>query len=273
MPEQFGLEQIFRNGRAVDRHKSLVSPVARIVQTLRQQFLAGSARAEQHHRRIGIGHALHHLCNLQHFRRSGDDLAQYMFLTIILGGKSGIFLFQPVNMKGPADDQPQFVNIHRLLIKVPGTTGNGPQGTGFFAMTGSDDDLGVRLQTQDRVHGGETFGGAIRVRWQTEVQCHHIRFFRPQQFNSGLAVACDQNFEIVISPFQLLLQTGIVFHDQQLVLPGLIFLRHHAALSSDGISCAKCLASGSSSVNRLPTPSVLSTSSRPFMARASSRAS
>ena len=218
MPEQFGLEQIFRNGRAIDRDKGLVPPVARIVQALGQQFLAGAARSQQHDRSIGVGDAFNHLRDLQHFRRAGDDLAQYALVAVALRGETGIFLFQPVDMKGAADDQAELVDIQGLLVKIPGTAGNCPQGADLLAMAGSHDHLGVRLQAQDRIHGGKAFGGAIGIRWQPQVQRHYIRLFRPQQFDGGLAVTGDQDFKIVIGPFQLLLQARIVFHDQQLFL-------------------------------------------------------
>jgi len=273
MPEQFGFEQGFRNRCAVDGNKGPVAAVTCIMQPLGQQFLAGSARTQQHHRSAGIGHALDHLRHLQHLRRPGDDLPQYMVFAIVPCGQTGIFLFQLAYMKGPADNQPQLVDIHRLLVEVPGTTGNGAQGAGFLAMTGRDYDFGIRFQSQYRRHGRKAFGCSIGIRWQSEVQRHHVRLFRTQHFDGGLAVACDEYLKFVIGPFELFLQARIVFNDQQLFFSRLVLVRHHAALSSAGISSGKCLASGRISVKLLPTPSVLSTSRRPFIARASSRAS
>ena len=273
MPEQFGLEQIFGNRRAIDRHKGLVPPIARIMKSLGQQFLAGPARPQQHHRRIGVGDALNHLCNLQHFRCTGDDMAQYITLAIAPRGKTGILLFQPVHVKGTTDNQTQFIDIHRFLVKIPGATGNRPQRTGFFAMAGSHDDLGIGLQAQYRIHGREALGGAVRVRRQSEIERHDVGFFRAQHFDRRFPVAGNDDLKIIIGPFQLLLQTRIIFNDQQLFFFRLNFVRHHAALSSAGVSPDRCLASGRISVKRLPTPSVLSTSRRPFIARANSRAS
>ena len=273
MSEQFGFEQIFRYRSTVYRDKRLVAPVARFVQTFRQQFLARPAGAKQHDRSIGIGHPLDHSGDFQHFRCPGDDLAQNISIAIASRSKRGVFLFEPVDVKGAPDDQPQFVDIHRLVVKVPCATRNGTQGTGFFTMARGNNNLGIRFQAQYLVHCRKPFGGTVGIRWQAEIEGHDIRLFGSQHLNRGFTVARDNDIKVVISPFKLLLQTGIIFDDQQLLSFRLITIWHQAALSSAEFSSDKRLARGRINVNRLPAPSALSTSRRPFIARASSRAS
>ncbi len=50
--EQFGLEQVLGDRRAIDGDELALAP-ALLVDRARQQFLAGAAGAEQHHRHIG----------------------------------------------------------------------------------------------------------------------------------------------------------------------------------------------------------------------------
>ncbi|VVE04435.1 hypothetical protein PNO31109_02287 [Pandoraea nosoerga] len=52
--EQLALEQGFRKRRAVDRHERIVPAPARVVNALREQFLAGAALAVHEHRGIGL---------------------------------------------------------------------------------------------------------------------------------------------------------------------------------------------------------------------------
>ena len=75
MPEQFAFEQIFGDRGAVDRDKRPIAPPARFMQSARQQFLAGAARAEQHHTDVQIGDALNRPRDLLHFERAGDHPA------------------------------------------------------------------------------------------------------------------------------------------------------------------------------------------------------
>src|SRR3546814_20400780 len=87
-------------------------------------------------------------------------------------------------------------------------------------------------------------------------------------------VARDQNLKVPIGPAQLALQTHIVLNDQQLGWRFRAVVAHQAALSvflwMFGVAGT---ATGRIKVKRLPSPSRLSTSIRPFMAAARARAS
>ena len=56
--EQFGLEQVVGNRRAVDGDERPVGPLAERVKRAREQFLAGAALAFEQHGRIGARCAL-----------------------------------------------------------------------------------------------------------------------------------------------------------------------------------------------------------------------
>ena len=61
--EQLGLEQVLGDRGAVDRDE-LALAAALLVDRAGEQFLAGAARAEQHHRDVGAGDALDGLATL-----------------------------------------------------------------------------------------------------------------------------------------------------------------------------------------------------------------
>ena len=67
--EQLGLEQVFGDRGAVDGDE-LALAAALLVHGAGEQFLAGAAGAEQHHRDVGAGDALDGLADLQHLRRA-----------------------------------------------------------------------------------------------------------------------------------------------------------------------------------------------------------
>jgi hypothetical protein len=75
--EQLGFEQVFRDGRAVDRDEAAAATAARLVETAREQLLARAGRAEQHHRHVGIGDPLDRPRDLQHLGRGGDHRAEH----------------------------------------------------------------------------------------------------------------------------------------------------------------------------------------------------
>ena len=75
--EQLGFEQVLRDGGAVDGDE-LALAAARLVDRAGQQFLAGAARAQQHHRHIGVGDTLDGARDLEHFGRGADDRAEHL---------------------------------------------------------------------------------------------------------------------------------------------------------------------------------------------------
>ena len=74
MSEEFGLEQVFRNRRAVDGDKRTVGSRTERVQSTSEQFLACSAFALEKHRRISAGCPLERDRHLFQTRIFADDL-------------------------------------------------------------------------------------------------------------------------------------------------------------------------------------------------------
>src|SRR3546814_2299008 len=70
-------------------------------------------------------------------------------------GEAGIFPLQRMDMEGAADDQPQFVDVDRLLIEIIGAAGNGVERAFPGPMAGCDDDLRIRLDAQDFLRSEE----------------------------------------------------------------------------------------------------------------------
>jgi len=68
VPEELAFQQRFRHGRAIQRHKRLISPRAVFVNRVRRQLLPGAAFSANQHRRIARRHAFDELIHLAHAR-------------------------------------------------------------------------------------------------------------------------------------------------------------------------------------------------------------
>jgi hypothetical protein len=128
-------------------------------------------------------------------------------------------------------------------------------------MAAGDDHLGLRAHRHDRIEHGKALAGAIGSggRPRSSVTTSGSRAHRRQRRG---AVAHHRDLEILIGPFELGLQPGIVLDDQQTWAIG-----HHATFRL----CAD--ASGRRTTKRVPIPSRLSTKILPCMAFTNSRAS
>ena len=275
VPEQLAFEQVFGNRRAVDRDKRSARAVARIVQPPREQLFAGPACAEQHHRHIGVRDPLDRPGDLDHFGRSGDHPPEHAVVLAAARRKLAVFALDLVQLQSAPHDQPQGLDIERFLVEVVSALGDRLQCRAPRTVTRCDDDLGIGLERHDRIEHGKAFARAVGIGWQAKIERDHRRFFAAQGRDRAGLVADDDHLEIGPGPFQLRLQAGIVLDDQQFGFD----IRHQATLFSSPASAARCLincaasARGRRTVNRVPSPSRLSTSSRPCIARTSSRAS
>ena len=226
--EQFGLEQILGNGGAVDGDEAAGPAAALLVDSASEQLLAGAAGAKEHHRDIGIGHALDRARHPHHLRRGGHHVAKDGAGLADLAFQAAILGFDVVKLKGPADDQAELINVDRLLIEIVGTGSDRPQGAFARAMSGGDDHLCLGLQRQDVLERGKAFAHAVRVGGKAEVERDHGGFRRANQAEGRIAVGSDQHLVIVIGPSQLTLQALVILDDQQLG-----FYRHvHARIRS-----------------------------------------
>ena len=117
---------------------------------------------------------------------------------------------------------------------------------------------------------GEALADAVGIGRQAEVERHHRRLVRAQQVDRAASRSeRDQHFIIVIGPAQLALQPFVVLDDQQLGLGLGSSCAHPFKLGRGGRRSAP----GKKIVKRVPSPSRLSTSSRPPIAVTKARAS
>ena len=73
MAEEFGFDEVFRDGAAGDGDKSVCRDLAVLVNGLRHQFLAGSGFAIDEHVGLGLADALDEVVNLEHFWAVADN--------------------------------------------------------------------------------------------------------------------------------------------------------------------------------------------------------
>src|SRR5690606_13754212 len=100
----------------------------------------------------------------------------------------------------------------------------------------------------------------------------HGRLFGAQGGDGASPIAGDDDFEIVVGPLELRLEAFVILDDQQFGLG----VGHQAASAAGVVSereSPPVSAGGKRTRKRVPSPSRDSTSSRPPMARTSSRAS
>ena len=91
--EEFGFQQLLRNGRAVDGDESLVASRAQGVQCARQQFLAGAALAQDQHCDVRGGDLLDHAADVLHRAVDRDDALEAL---------RNVALTQPAVLPAPA---------------------------------------------------------------------------------------------------------------------------------------------------------------------------
>ena len=223
--EQFGLEQVFGDRRAIDRDEAAAAAPARLVQAAGEQFLAGPARAEQHDRNVGIGDALDRAGDLQHLGRRRHHRAQNGSILADPAFEPPVLALDAVELERAADDQAELIDIDRLLVEIISARCDRPQRAFPRAVAGGDDHLRFGLQRQDRLERGEALAHAVGIRRQAKIERHDRRLGRAHDVERAGAVGGDEDLIIVIGPAQLALETLVVLHDQQLWLDGHVHAR------------------------------------------------
>ena len=109
MAEQFGFDQIARDGRHVDGNERPVAPLAVVVQRARHQLLAGAGLAGNHHGEIGLHQPRQHPVDFLHRRRAADQRYRVEFGFVGMVGDPLLRLGQR-----PPDDRDQFLQVERL---------------------------------------------------------------------------------------------------------------------------------------------------------------
>ena len=84
MTEELALEEVFRDGGAIDRKEASVAAGAVVVDRTGHELLARAALTGDHHCSVAAGHAAHHFENLLHGLGAADN-----FITVLLNGELG----------------------------------------------------------------------------------------------------------------------------------------------------------------------------------------
>ena len=164
MAEQFAFEQVLRDGRAIDGDEGRGGAGAALVQALGQQFLARSARSQQHDRRAGGCHALDHAGDFQHLGRCRDQAAEDGAIRADPCGETAVLRLDAMQLEGATHDQSKLVDVDRLGVEIIRPALDRVQGTFACIVAAGDDDLGVGLQRHDRVEHRETLAGPVGIR-------------------------------------------------------------------------------------------------------------
>src|SRR5690606_8021785 len=111
VPEQLAFEQALGDRSAVDRDAGAAAAAARLVETAREQLLAGAARAEQHDRDVGIGHALDRARDADHLGRRGDQPSEHAVALARALGQRTILRLDAVQVERPANDESELLDV------------------------------------------------------------------------------------------------------------------------------------------------------------------
>src|SRR5690606_24968186 len=166
----------------------------------------------------------------------------------------------------------ELLDVDRLLVEVVGAALDRGQRALASPVARGDDDLRGGLERNDLVEHCKALARAVRVRRQAEIERDDRRLLGAKGRDRARPIAGDDHVEIVVGPLELGLQALVVLDDEQL---GSCFGHHATSVLCDCIEriVPAASASGSTTRNRVPSPSRDSTSSRPPIARMSSRAS
>jgi hypothetical protein len=104
------------------------------------------------------------------------------------------------------------------VVEVVGAQRDRLERVRTFVVPRQDDHLGIGRLRQQLLQGRQALRRAVRIGRQAEVHRRHRRLVAPHLRQRGLAVAGEQDFVAIEAPAQLLLQSQIVFDDQQLLL-------------------------------------------------------
>ena len=81
MAEQFGFEQVFRNGSAIHGHEAAVTPHAVEMEHSGDEFLSGSAFSLNQHRTLAIRHLFDEIEHLAHLGAGTDQMLKSVLIT------------------------------------------------------------------------------------------------------------------------------------------------------------------------------------------------
>ncbi len=137
VPEQLALDQVLRDGAAVDRDEGLVFAIALAVDGIRDHFLACAALAQHQHRRGRLRHLADHREDRLHLRLSASIPSNtFGFRLCLQLAELGLEFRQ---VEAAAQDKSQLVGIDRLAQEIVGTSTDRPTRILFLALAGNND--------------------------------------------------------------------------------------------------------------------------------------
>ncbi|MDT4824412.1 hypothetical protein FQZ97_576590 [compost metagenome] len=95
--EEFALQQLRRDGAAVDRYERRFAALGMVMQVARHHFLAGAGLAEDQHAGVGVGHLLHHLPHLLDGTAGAHQAAEQVRLALT-AALAGVVVHLAVNL-------------------------------------------------------------------------------------------------------------------------------------------------------------------------------
>lgn len=141
MAEEFGFEEVFGEGGAIDGDEGGVVAAGIVVEGAGDEFLAGAAFAEDEDGGFGIGDAFDHAEDVLHALAGADDLGEAVFLAEF-ATEEGIFLDGLGVGEGALNGEAEFVELEGFLEVIVGAELHGLDSAFDGAEAGDHDDDG-----------------------------------------------------------------------------------------------------------------------------------
>src|SRR5579883_3686540 len=123
MPEELAFQEVFGNGRAIDRDEATGRARAELMKGARDQLLAHTAFAEKEDADGGRRHLFDGRADLEHGWAAGNEAGQARFLPQFV--EPADFALQRKEIVCALDDQLNGVAVDRLLAEIIGAQGYG----------------------------------------------------------------------------------------------------------------------------------------------------
>ncbi len=242
--EQLALEEVGRDGPAVDRHQRVGGAPALVVQRARHQVLAAPRLAVDEHRSRGVGHPQHQRAHLAHRSVLADDRLDGVAARERLAQRPGLVAQAGLGQRA-VEEEDQLVHLERLRQVVVRALADRLDGRLHGAERGHDDDraIGRRRagagQQREAVEPGHPQIGDQRgevladapVRLARVADVHHLEAVVPQLVDERVA------------------ERGVVVDDEDATVPpACLPLSLHVAVTSP------LAVAGTSSLARVPPP-------------------
>jgi hypothetical protein len=177
VPEQLALQELLRDGGAVQGQKRGVGPPGVLVDGPGDQFLAGAALAGDQHRHVLGGHPADRLVHLQHGRAGADDGPVHLGVGKVYRNHSRL-AHAPGHFQRLADHPPQLGQVERLEEVVVGPLFHCLDGRVRPLGHRDEDDWDARVDSADGLV--DVQAGLVG---QAQVQEDHVRRFGPDALN------------------------------------------------------------------------------------------